>query len=403
MPLDLEDVRARFPGLSGDVVLLDNAGGAQVATPVIDRMTSYLRETNVQLGADYATSVRSSARVDEGRAAMARLVRADADEIVLGASTTLLLKLLAQALAPSLEPGDEVIVTDGDHESNIGPWLGLEQLGVVPRWWRADPVSGLLRLEDLDALLCARTRLVCVHHVSNLIGSVVPIEEVTRRAHAADAQVIVDGVAFAPHRRVDVRALDVDWYAFSTYKVFGPHGAVLFGRRDRLAAATSMNHFFVGEDAGPSKLEPGNPSYEVAYAGAGVVDYLEDLGRRVAPHGSDALDDAFAAIEAHETALAATFLAFLESRTDVRVLGERRATPTRVPTISFAVDGVDASTVVRRVDPHGLGIRHGHFYAKRLVDAVGLADVGGVVRVSMVHYNTVEEVERLIDVLDRVL
>ena len=296
-----------------------------------------------------------------------------------------------------------MIVTEGDHESNIGPWVELEAQGAVPRFWRADPRTGLLDLADLDALLGPRTRLVCVHHVSNLVGSIVPVDEVARRAHAVDAQVVVDGVAFAPHRRVDVRALGVDWYAFSTYKVFGPHGAVLFGRRDRLADVASQNHFFVGADAGPAKLEPGNPSYEVAYASAGIVDYLEELGGAAAPAAADPIDAAFEAIEAHEAALGAPLLAFLRRRPGVRVLGEPEMTPTRVPTISFAVDGLTAPQVVAGVDPHGLGIRHGHFYAKRLSDALGLTEAGGVVRASMVHYNSVEEIERLVDVLDRVL
>ena len=214
---------------------------------------------------------------------------------------------------------------------------------------------------------------------------------------SSGAELCVDGVAFAPYRRVDVQALGCDWYVYSFYKTFGPHQAVLWGRYERLLELDSLNHDFIGPDRVPYKLQPGNVNYELAWGCAGIADYLDALGAR---HG----EDPFGLVAAHEEALAARLLDWLSARNDVRIIGRRSADRReRVATVSFVVEGRPSPDIVAAVDQAKVGIRHGDFYARRLIEHLGLADQGGVVRVSMVHYNTLAEVDRLIAALDAAL
>jgi cysteine desulfurase family protein (TIGR01976 family) len=416
--LDLSFARAAFPALAGETVFMDNAGGSLTLGSVADRIRDYLLTTDVQLGASYGVSVAASERYASARARFADYVNAEAsEEIVFGASTTMLLRSVAEAMRPLIEPGDEVVVTNVDHEANVGCWLGLEAVGARIRFWERNHHTGALELDDLDALLGERTRLVCVGHVSNVLGAIHPIREVARRARAVGAWSCVDGVAYAPHRAVDVRALEVDFYAFSLYKVYGPHHALLYARREPFLQLANLNHFFYDRNSIPHKLEPGNANYELSWGAAGVVDYLEALGARSGwndgDNGGDRGDGipgaaarmaAWAAIAAHEEALAERLLAFLRGREDVRIIGPSTADRTlRVPTISFAHHTRSSAEIVSAVDRHGIGIRYGHFYAHRLVEDLGLMDQDGVVRVSLVHYNTLDEVERLVAVLEEVL
>jgi cysteine desulfurase family protein (TIGR01976 family) len=398
MPLDLDFVRARFPGLASPWAFVDNAGGSHVLAGVADRVRDFLLTTPVQHGASYEPSQQAAARLAAATARIAAMIgAARPEEVVIGGSTTFLLQQLARGMAPSLRPGDEIVVTDVDHESNIGPWRALEGQGVVVREWQVDPLTLELDLDALEGLLGSRTRLVCVTHCSNVLGTVIPIPEIARRAHAVGAELCVDGVALAPHRAVDVQALGCDWYVYSFYKTFGPHQAVLWGRHQRLLELDSLNHFFIGRDRVPYKLQPGNVNYELAWGCAGIPDYLDEL---TAHHG----ENAFELIAAHEEALAARLLAWLTARNDVRVIGRRSASrQERVATISFVVQGRRSEDIVASVDRARVGIRHGDFYARRLVELLDLADRGGVVRVSMVHYNTPAEVERLIAALDQAL
>jgi cysteine desulfurase family protein (TIGR01976 family) len=393
--LDPTTVRPRFPALdsgaaAGDFVFFDNAGGSQILGSAIDRVVEFFTTSMVQLGGSYALSQLAATRVADGQRALARWMGCDAGEVVVGGSTTQLLANLALAMAPSFSPGDEVIVTDVDHESNIGCWGRLQPTrGVLVKEWKVDPDTLALRLEDLAALMTERTRLVCFTQASNLVGSVHDVAALTRLVHERGARVCVDGVAYAPHRPIDVRGWDVDYYVFSIYKVYGPHLACVYGKRELLAGLRGINHFFIGDDEVPYKLQPGHVVYELMHALPAVVDYLESLD--------------FAEVAAHEHALAARLLDFLGGVRGVRVLGQRRASATRLPTISFTVDGADAGAIVRAVDPHRIGIKHGDFYARRLVDRLGLGNQGGVVRVSMVHYNTLAEVDRLCAVLEPIL
>ena len=393
--LDLDLVRTQFPALASGFVFLDNAGGSQTLARVAERVSDYLLHTNVQLGASYSVSQTSTARVRDAAAATARYIGAtDASEVVLGPSTTQLIDNLALAMEGSLAPGDEIVVTGADHHANVGAWRRLAKRGVVVRTWELDPRSQRLEEAALLPLLGKRTRLVAFTHATNLLGSIHDVPRLTRIVHEHGARVCVDGVAYAPHRAIDVRAWDVDYYVFSFYKVYGPHLAVLYGKREALEGLDTINHEFIGREL-PYKLQPGNVNFELAHGLGGLYEYVDSLG------GKDA---AFAAIAAHEEALAERLLAWLREQPSVRIHGE----PTgdrgkRVPTVSFTVAGKAPEAVVRAIDPHGIGIRHGDFYAKGLVKALGLAESGGVIRVSMVHYNTEAEIDRLIAALREAL
>ena len=402
MPLDIDHVRRQFPALADGFGYLDNAGGSLVLGRVADRVRDYLLTTSVQTGASYPQSRRAVERVAEARSRIALLLNAERqEEIVLGPSTTVMFQFLARAMEGRLRPGDEIVVTDFDHESNIGPWRALEKRGVVIRTWGLDPDTLEVSLDALDALMTERTRLVAVTHCSNILGTVNPVAEIARRVHARGAEIAVDAVAYAPHRAVDVRALDVDYYVFSFYKTFGPHFAVLYGRYEKLLELDGLYHYFYGREKVPAKLEPGNTNYELAWGSAGIVDYLDELGGGTGDRA--AIERAYADIAAQETAVGGRLLDYLGSRNDVRVIGRRQAGPDRVPTISFKAEGRDSAEIVGAVDPHGLGIRFGDFHSRRLVERLGLAGDSGVVRVSMVHYNTLDEVDRLVGALDTAL
>jgi cysteine desulfurase family protein (TIGR01976 family) len=402
--LDMNFVKAQFPALAQGQVFLDNAGGSQVATPVARRLSDYLLGPNVQLGASYAASAMNGAMVHEGRAALATLLNAARpEEVVMGATTTQLFDQLARALVQTWAPGDEVIVTDFDHEANIGPWRKLEAQGIVLREWKMRPGEHVPNLDDLAALIGPRTKLVAVTHASNIYGTINPIRAISETVHAGGAMLCVDGVAYAPHRAIDVQALGADFYGFSVYKTYGPHFAALYGRYDRLLAAGNINHHFFTADKVPQKLEPGNANYELAYSCLGVIDYLEALAQAhgVNAAGRAAVEAAFEIIAGHEEALSRTLLEYLAARPDVTIIGE--ASPDRalrVPTISFVIAGVSSEALVRAVDPTGIGIRFGDFYSRRLVEGLDLPNGDGVIRVSAVHYNTTDEIARLIARLD---
>lgn len=400
--LDIDYVRSQFPALSSGYAYLDNAGGSAVLKPVAERITDYLLNSAVQLGASYSESVDAGARVMQARESVAQLINARyPEECVMGGSTTHLLQILCRAIAPSIQAGDEIIVTNCDHEANIGPWVRLcEERGATLRVWAVNAESMDLELGDLDALLSDKTRYLAMTHASNILGSVNPVAEVARRVHAVGGKVCVDAVAYAPHRLVDVQASGADYYVFSFYKTFGPHFAVLWGKREALLELPSLNHFFIGQEVIPYKLQPGNLNYELSYGCIGISDYLIDVGQRLGASGNERqlMQAAFDAFEVQEDLLAETLLAFLRETPGVRIIGKSRVTDgDRVPTISFVVEGIQSEAIVRRVDNHRMGIRFGDFYARRLIEQLGLTPYGGVVRVSIAHYNSVDELNRLVE------
>lgn len=405
--LDMDYVRSQFPGLHNGWTLFDNAGGSQIVRPAVERITEFLYHKNVQIGGSYPASVAAAEALLEARQAMQTWVNARLpEEIVFGPTTTALLQNLARAMRRQLQAGDEIIVTDFDHESNIGCWEQLAEFGVVIRSWPLDRQTQSLRLADLDALLSSRTRLVCVTHVSNILGTIHPVADIAERVHAAGARLCVDAVAYAPHRSIDVQAWDVDYYLFSLYKAYGPHQAVMYGKHDHLLELDTLYHYFYGKDKVPAKLEPGNANYELANSAVGIVAYLASLGAVAGEHATrrERIACGFDAIRRQEDALVDRLLDWLDARADIHIVGTARNTDSmRVPTVAFRIEGRSAADMARAMERYRIAIRFGDFHSRRLIEALALQDHDGVVRVSMVHYNTLAEVDALTAALCEVL
>lgn len=396
-PPDLEAIRRRFPALGGDWALLENAGGSQVPRQVADAIRDYMLESYVQLGAGHPMSDIATATVDRAHAFVNELMGgSEAGSVILGPSTTQLCHLLAECIAPSLRPGDEIVLAESGHEANIGPWLRLAGRGATIRWWKCDPSTGECTADELDRLLGPRTRIVAFPHVSNLLGGIADLPAILARIHAVGARAVVDGVAFAPHRLMEVGAWNVDWYVYSTYKVFGPHMAALYGRHDAIAELEGPNHFFVPRDRVPYKFELGGVNHEGCAALLALGGYLSFLaGAR-----SEALPDratiaaAWARMTELEAPLQSRLLEALRGSPEIRVVGPLDASvDRRVPTVSLLVAGRRPSEVVAAAHANQIAIRHGHMYSHRLCTAMGIDPDQGVVRVSAVHYNTIDEIE----------
>ncbi len=409
IPFQLEFVRQQFPSLAGDWVFFDNAGGSQTLKLVVDRISEYLLTSNVQLGASYAVSQLASSRLAKATKAVATLINAaDASEVVMGPATTMLFRILSLCLGQTFTPGDEIIVTNCDHEANIGAWVDLEKQGIKIKVWQINPDTLELHREDLEKLMGPRTKLVALTHASNILGTINPIKEITQAVHAHGAKICVDGVAYAPHRLIDVQDLDVDFYALSFYKVYGSHYSLLYGKREHLLNLPGINHYFIEQTNIPYKFQLGNVNFELSYGMLGLCDYLSEFahihyGTQIAPDLRSQMVQAFDLISVHENTIGSRLLSYLSSKSNVRVIGQSKADLTkRVPTISFVVDGMPSDTIPLQIDKHNIGIRHGDFYAKRLIEYLGLGNQGGVVRVSMVHYNSLEEVDRLIHCFEQV-
>jgi cysteine desulfurase family protein (TIGR01976 family) len=407
--LNLDSIRSNFPALQNDWIFFDNAGGTQTAKQVGNKIQDYLFNTNVQLGASYEVSQNSGERVNYAQQIWAEAINAKhATEVVFGSSTTALLQNLSRSMVQNFKPGDEVIVTNCDHEANIGPWINMEKHGVVVKVWKVNPESLSLDLVDLEKLMTEKTRLVAFTHVSNILGTINPVKEIAKFIHERGAMVCVDGVAYAPHRLVDVSDWEVDFYVFSLYKVYGPHYSLLYVKQNHLEDLPGINHFFIGNSEGAYKLQPGNVNYELSYGCTGITDYFDTLYKAHFDENNKDLhqrmDKVFNLIAIHEEELAKPLLEFLKQKDGVKIIGNPLSDKyLRVPTISFFVEGVKSSEIPLKVDPSNIAIRWGDFYARRLIVDMGLFDWDGIVRVSMVHYNTIKEVQKLIAVLDEIL
>ncbi len=402
---DRERIRAQFPALAGDTVYLENAGGSQVPVVVADRIRDYMVSSYVQVGAGYPLSQQATDLLDEAHDFVRLMMNGSDGEVILGPSTSTLLQMLANCYAQVLEPGSEIVVAQTGHEANVGPWKMLARRGFALRWWEMNPTTFSCPLSELENLLSDRTSLVAFPHVSNLLGDIVDVEAITSLAHRAGARVVVDGVAYAPHRAMDVAAWNVDWYAYSTYKVYGPHMAALWGRRDAIAELPGPNHFFIPDDELPYKFEVGGPNHEGCAGIRGLREYLAFLVGLEDPQELDrpAIERAFELMTACELPLQARLIEYLRSRDDVRIVGPADDGPSRVGTISFVHETKSSAEITAAVDRSGIGIRHGHMYAYHLCEAAGLEPEDGVVRTSLVHYNTMEEIERLIEVCESAL
>ncbi|MDZ8222309.1 cysteine desulfurase-like protein [Nostoc sp. ChiVER01] len=409
MYLNLDKVRQYFPALAGEWTFFDNAGGSQTLKKVVDRISEFLLSSDVQLGASYAVSQLAVERLALATRGMATFINANSyKEVVMGPSTTMMLKVLSICLGQTFTPGDEIIVTNCDHEANIGAWVALEKQGVKVKVWQIRPDTLELHLADLEPLMSQRTKLVALTHASNVLGTINPIKEIAAFVHDRNAMICVDGVAYAPHRLVDVQDLDVDFYTLSFYKVYGPHHALLYGKEEHLLRLPGLNHYFIEQTDIPYKFQLGNVNFELSYGMLGLCDYLSELaqlhyGEQTASDLRNQMVQAFDLISIHEEKISDRLLNYLNSKSNVRVIGQSKADRKfRVPTISFVVDEMNSSSIPVKIDQHYIGIRYGDFYAKRLIDYLGLASQGGIVRVSMVHYNTLEEVNSLIEAFEQV-
>ncbi|WP_299615035.1 aminotransferase class V-fold PLP-dependent enzyme [Pelagibius sp.] len=408
--LDLSFVRSQFPAFSEpslkDWAFFENAGGSYACAPVIDRLTRFYRETKVQPYGPFPASERGGAEMDETRTRLARYLNVAEDELHFGPSTTMNTYVLAQAFRPGLKAGDEIVVTNQDHEANSGAWRRLAEFGVEVREWQVDPESGQLDPADLDALLSEKTRIVAFPHCSNIVGHINPVAEIAAKAHAAGAVVAVDGVSYAPHGFPDVAALGADIYLFSLYKTYGPHQGLMTVKRDLAERLENQAHFF-NADRIKKKLTPAGPDHAQIAASAGIADYFDALhdhhfsgdgtvepaerGRRV-----------HALMEDQEKALLAPLLDHLRQRNDIRILGPSDPA-VRAPTVAIHPKNKPADAVVARLREQQIAACVSNFYAYRLVEAMGVAPNPGVLRLSFVHYTSPEDIERLIVALDRAL
>ncbi len=406
--LDLDFVRSQFPAFSEPNLkgwaFFENAGGSYACGQVIDRLHRYYRQTKVQPYGVHPASIRAGEEMDEAYRRLAAYLNVHEDEVHFGPSTSQNTYVLAQAFRPIWQSGDEIIVTDQDHEANSGAWRRLGDTGIVVRQWSLDPETGMLNPDDLDGLLTERTRLVAFPHCSNIVAHINPVAEIAAKAHAAGARVVVDGVAAAPHGLPDVDALGADIYLFSLYKTYGPHQGLMVIRDPLLDELVTQGHFFNAE-AKHKKLVPAGPDHAQVAAAAGIADYLDAIH---AHHFPDAAPPAERGRRVHELfrqaekARLAPLLEWLSHHPDVRIVGP--ADPAiRVPTVSVTTQTHSTAFVARQLAEEGIMAGHGHFYAVRPLDAMGIPRDPGVLRMSFVHYTTNEEVTRLITALDNIL
>ena len=405
--LDLAFVRSNFPALSegslGDRVFLENAGGSLTCKPVIDRLTRFYLTRKMQPYWDYAPSSSGGAEMDEARALLAALLGVDDDELSFGPSTTQNTYVLARAFSEWLDEGDAIIVTNQDHEANSGPWRRLADKGIEIREWGLDPTTGHLSLEVLETLLDDRVKLVCFPHCSNVIGEINDVAAIADCAHASGAFVCVDGVSYAPHGLPDVSALGADIYLFSSYKTYGPHQGIMVVRRKLAEQLPNQGHHFNASDL-TKKFTPAGPDHAQVAACAGIADYFDALydhhfsGEAAPVSRASAVHDL---MRRHEIELTGPLLAYLAGNNSVQLLGTDDPNR-RAPTLAIK-SRKDGLTLHRQLAERGILAGGGDFYGVRPLQAMGLDVDHGVLRVSMVHYNSQSDVERLVEALDEVL
>ena len=401
----VEHVRQMFPALHRGTVFLDNAAGAQIPTNVFAAIHEHLLARNVQRGGRYRESQEVDATIARARETVAVFLNAsDPGEVAFGMNATSFIRLVSLALAQTLADRREIIVSDLDHEANIATWLALEREGAVIRWWKARD-QGTLYLDDLERLLSSHTRLVACTVTSNAIGTIVDVAGVAKRAHAAGAEVFLDAVHYAPHGSIDVHAWGCDYLVCSGYKIFAPHMGFLWGRRKALDALPTFREDFI-PNIPPLKIEVGTFVYENVAGMNAAIEYLAGLG--TASEGEDAvssprqrLTSAMEAIRQYEAQLSLALLDGIGSIPGATIYGirDRQSTDWRVPTVSFNLKGVTPQTVASKLAEKNIAVRDGHMYSPRLMKHLGLSPDSGLVRASLVHYNTQEEVHKLVTAL----
>jgi cysteine desulfurase family protein (TIGR01976 family) len=420
----IDEVRRQFPALqqAGRFLFFDNAAGAQIPGTVLQAVTDHLLLRNVQRGAPYRHSCEVDAMIVRARESVAAFVNArGADEIAFGLNATSFIRAISLAVGQTLASRPEIIVSELDHEANVATWLALERLfGARIVWWRVTSDDECARLDPagLEPLLNERTRLVACTVASNATGSLVNVAEVARRAHAAGAEVFLDAVHYAPHGPVDVQAFDCDYLVCSGYKVFAPHMGFAWCRREAINRLPTFREEFI-PDVTPDKLEAGTYAYENVAGMDAAVAYLADLGRGFVnedgrldtephvgarPSRTQKIHAAMNAIAEYERVLSQALLETVRNIPGVTVHGitDRTRLAERVPTLCFSVEGAAPSAVAAALAARDIGVRSGHMYSPRLIARLGRMP-DGVVRASLVHYNSIDEIEQFAVVLQQVV
>lgn len=407
--LDINFVRSQFPAFSEPslegFMHFENAGGTYACGHVVDLLNRYYRETKVQPYYGFEPSHIAGQQMDRARERMAQWLNVATDEVHFGPTTSQNTYVIAQALRQYLKPGDEIIVTNQDHEANVGSWRRLEAEGFVIREWQINPETAELDPADLDNLLNERTRVVAFTHCSNIVGSVHPVREWTDKIHAAGALAIVDGVSYAGHGLPDVESLGADIYLFSLYKVYGPHLGVMVMRKAVNEQLPYQGHFF-NVDHPTDRFTPAGPDHAQIASVNGVLDYFDAV---YAHHfGGEELaatkkTSAVRALFQHtERRNLQPLLDFLGHRKGVRLIG-KAVTKHRAPTVSITVEGRDPAEMAAELASRKIGVGNGNCYAYRIMGALGIPPDEGVLRLSFVHYTSQEELNRLMAALDQIL
>jgi cysteine desulfurase family protein (TIGR01976 family) len=416
MPLDLSAIRAQFPALQRDCIYLDNPAGTQVARTVLDRVHDYLVQHNANHEGAFATSRESDALVEQARQAAADFLNAStSSEIVFGPNMTSLTFNISRALARTFNPGDEIVVTRLDHDANISPWvMAAEDRGCKVTWVDFHPEDGTLDMDDMQRAIERQPRLVAVGYASNALGTINPVKKIVQMAHAAGALTYIDAVQYAPHGPIDVQKLGCDFLVCSSYKFFGPHMGVLYGRYDLLDWLTAYKVRPAPQDP-PGKLETGTGNFEGMCGVLGALEYIEWVGETYGTEHAERYTGEYtgrrlsfklgmSAIRSYEFELSRALLDILVETPGVTVYGikDTQRLEERVPTCAFTLAGKSPRQVAEELDEANIYVWDGNYYALEVTTRLGLEDSGGMVRVGPVHYNTVEEISRFGEVLGRI-
>jgi cysteine desulfurase family protein (TIGR01976 family) len=406
--LDTSWVRAQFPSLQTKAngqpaAFLDGPAGTQVPTQVMHAIQNYLMSANANTGGAFLTSRRSDEIIANTRAAMADFFHCNKDEVVFGQNMTTITLGISRAIARELKPGDEILLTTLDHDANFSPWNTLEEKGIVIRQVDIREADCTLDLEDLKRKLNEKTKLVAVGYASNAVGTINPVAEITKLAHAAGALVYIDAVHFAPHGLIDVKALDCDFLVCSPYKFFGPHMGALYGKREHLQSFRPYKVRPCTEEV-PGRWESGTQVHELIAGIGAAVEYLAELGRHSDPHAKtrrEALTSAYRATGAYETRLIWRLIDGLQSIPGVRIYGitDPQRCAERCSTLSLRIGNHHPTAMATYLGERGIFTWDGNYYALNLTERLGVESLGGMLRIGLVHYNTMEEVERLLAAL----
>jgi len=406
--LDLAWIRSQFPALEMQVngqsaAFLDGPAGTQVPASVIAAIQNYLTHLNANHGGVFDTSCRSDEMIANARAAMADLFHCSSEEIVFGQNMTTLTFALSRAIGRELGVGDEILLTTLDHDANFSPWKALEEKGVTIRVTDIREDDCTLDLDDLKSKLNKRTRLVAVGYASNSVGTINPVKEITRLAHEVGALIYIDAVHYAPHGLIDVEDLDCDFLVCSPYKFFGPHMGTLFGKREHLERFQPYK-VRPSSDQSPERWETGTLAHELISGVGAAVDYIASVGRRSeagAQTRREALTPAYRTTVAYERRLLTTLIAGIRSVPGLQIYGitDPQRFEERCSTISLRIGDHHPKAIALFLAERGIFTWDGNYYALNLSERLGVEQKGGMLRIGLVHYNTSEEVQRLVGAL----